>query len=106
MTLTRGAIPYKARSVAWYDPITGAVLDERDEQPKQLRPYAGVAEVLKAVRARTLYILPDENGQVPGRPWYAECVQIGCKVEKYLSKVHSATISRGEKVIDVYPIGQ
>jgi len=105
-TLTRGAIPFQARTVAWYDPILGLVLDERDENPIQISRHASVIEVLKTVRARMLYILPDENGHVPGRSWYTECVQIGCSVDKYLAKVHAATISRGPKVIDVFPIGQ
>jgi hypothetical protein len=105
-TLTRGAIPFQARTVAWYDPILGLVLDERDENPIQISRHASVVEVLKTVRARMLYILPDENGRVPGRSWYAGCTEIGCKVDKYLAKVHAATISRGQKVIDIFPVSQ
>jgi hypothetical protein len=105
-TLTRGAIPYQARTVAWYDPVTGEILDERDETPVKMSVHAGVVEVLRNTRARMLYILPDEHGHVPGRSWYAECVQIGCKVDKYLAKVHAATVSRGAKVIDIFPVTQ
>jgi hypothetical protein len=105
-TLTRGAIPYRARTVAWYDPVTGEILDFRDEKPVKVSVKASVVEVLKNTRARMLYILPDENGHVPGRSWYTECVQIGCKVDKYLAKVHAATISRGQKVIDIFPVTQ
>lgn len=105
-TLTRGAIPYKARTCAWYDPITGEILDERDEQVTTIHPHASVIDVLKSVRARMLYILPDATGHYPGRSWYVECTKIGCKVDKFLAKTHSATISRGEKVIDIHPVGQ
>lgn len=105
-TLTRGAIPYQTRTVAWYDPVSGEILDERDEKPVKVSVHAGVVEVLRNTRARMLYILPDEDGRVPGRSWYAECIQIGCKVDKYLAKVHAATISRGQKVIDIFPVTQ
>lgn len=105
-TLTRGAIPYQARSVAWYDPVKGEILDERDEQPVKVSIHAGVVEVLRNTRARMLYILPDEYGHVPGRGWFAECVQIGCKIDKYLAKVHSATVSRGSKALDIFPVTQ
>lgn len=105
-TLTRGAIPYQARSVAWYDPVTGEILDSRDEQPVKVSVHAGVVEVLKNTRARMLYILPDEHGHVPGRSWYTDCTQIGCKVDKYLNKVKAATISRDQKVIDLFPVTQ
>jgi hypothetical protein len=104
--LARGAVPYKARSVAWYDPLTGGILDERDEQVVKVQPHASVVEVLRTVRARMLYLLPDEIGRYPERSWFTGCVEIGCKIDKYLSKTHSATISRGEKIIDIHPVGQ
>jgi hypothetical protein len=104
--LTRGAVPYKARSVAWYDPLTGEILDERDEQVVKVQPHASVVEVLRTVRARMLYLLPDETGRYPERSWFTGCIEIGCKIDKYLSKTHSVTISRGEKVIDIHPVGQ
>jgi hypothetical protein len=105
-TLTRGAIPYSQRSTAWYDPVRGEILDERDDQPVKINIHAGVVEVLRNTRARTLYILPDENNHVPGRAWFAECTQIGCQVDKYLAKVHSATVSRGPKSLDIFPVTQ
>jgi hypothetical protein len=104
--LARGAVPYKARSVAWYDPLTGEILDERDEQVVKVQPHASVVEVLRTVRARMLYLLPDETGRYPERSWFTGCIEIGCKIDKYLSKTHSATISRGEKIIDIHPVGQ
>lgn len=105
-TLTRGIIPIQTRTVAFYDPVSGEILDERDDTPVKVSVHAGIVEVLKNTRARVLYILPDENGHVPGRSWYKECIQIGCKIDKYLAKVHSAIISRGAKTVDIFPVAQ
>ena len=105
-TLTKGAIPYKPRSVAWYDPITGQIAHESKAGVITITPYADIATVLQNVGSRVLYILADENGHVPGRDWYKDATRIGCTVDRYLAKVHAATISRGEKSIDIFPASQ
>ncbi len=104
--LTRGAIPYQHRSIAWYDPVTGEILHEADGEVLYVQPGAPISDVLRIVRSRVLYMLPDGAGRPADRPWFAECTRIGCSIEKYLAKVHAATISRAEKRIDIYPITQ
>lgn len=105
-SLTRGAIPYKPRSVAWYDSVTGEIAHESKSDIIRIQPYADIADVLRSVSSRVLYILPDENGHVPGRDWYKGATKIGCTVDRYLAKVHAATVSRGEKSIDIFPVSQ